>query len=344
MRRIGVIGTFVWDTIRHPSARAGEPVEQWGGVAYSLSAFSAACPPGFTIFPIARVGADLADAAFELLDSLPNVSAHSGIRVVPEANNRVELLYDGVSERKERLTGGVSAWPRDELHQALDSVDALYVNFLSGFEMDLTISESLKVLEIPIYADLHSLFLGPPAASAREPRRLPEWRRWLGCFDAVQMNENELALLGPERADPLELLPELPKLGPLLAVVTRGEAGATYATEFDLPDPFAWPALRRRLSDASLVDPVRMGSEPRVVTVATGVPPLTGDPTGCGDVWGAVLFASLCEGLPVDLAIRRAHAGAAAKMGEGRVERVSAAISAALRTGGRDAVDSAKGG
>src|SRR5690606_36588495 len=98
-------------------------------------------------------------------------------------------------------------------------IDALYINFLSGNEMGVDIAEKISGLDIPVFADLHSLFLGPPGDGPRARRRLPDWERWLGCFDAVQLNENELGLLGPERADPLEMLPRIPEFGPSAAFV-----------------------------------------------------------------------------------------------------------------------------
>ena len=40
-------------------------------------------------------------------------------------------------------------------------LDALYVNFISGFEMSLGTAEALRRgFSGPIYVDLHSLFLG----------------------------------------------------------------------------------------------------------------------------------------------------------------------------------------
>jgi sugar/nucleoside kinase (ribokinase family) len=39
--------------------------------------------------------------------------------------------------------------------------------------------------------------------------------------------------------------------------------------------------------------------------------PRTGDPTGCGDVWGASFFCSLLARHPLDAAMRRANAAAA---------------------------------
>ena len=68
-RRIGVIGTFVWDVIygRDP-ASAG--VEEWGGISYALSGIDAALPDDWELVPVIKVGADLAARAGDFLRSL----------------------------------------------------------------------------------------------------------------------------------------------------------------------------------------------------------------------------------------------------------------------------------
>ena len=64
-RRLGVIGTFVWDVIygRDPRER---PVEEWGGITYALSALDAALPDDWEIVPLVRVGDDLAERGASL--------------------------------------------------------------------------------------------------------------------------------------------------------------------------------------------------------------------------------------------------------------------------------------
>src|SRR5258705_3851495 len=72
-QRIGVIGTFVWDVIHGRDARA-VPVEEWGGITYSLSALDAALPADWEIVPIMKVGHDLAARAREVLSSLRHLA------------------------------------------------------------------------------------------------------------------------------------------------------------------------------------------------------------------------------------------------------------------------------
>ena len=52
-KRVGVIGTFVWDVIHGRDARSS-PVEEWGGVTYTLSGLDAALPDEWEIVPIIK--------------------------------------------------------------------------------------------------------------------------------------------------------------------------------------------------------------------------------------------------------------------------------------------------
>ena len=303
MRRLGAIGTLVWDHILNPFAEAGAEREQWGGAVYSFAALSAACPAGWRIDPIVKIGSDLAERGRAHLAGLPNVAPGLGVLEVEQANNRVELRYHEPDRRDEVQTGGVPGWRWDELEPLLGGLDALYVNFLSGVELELETAQRLRgSFPGPIYADLHSLFLGPPSGGPRTPRPLRDWRAWLACFDAVQLNEDELALLAPEVTDRDALERSLPGAGPGLVLITRGGRGVRYVAAAGFPDdPLAWRGAARGPG-------VRMGEVP----APEGK--LPGDPTGCGDVWGAAFIAGALGGLERETAIVRAQRLAAAKI------------------------------
>lgn len=307
VKRLGVLGTFVWDRIwTREDVGRGEPFTSWGGIAYSLAAAAAACPDGWEVVPVARVGADLEGEARAFLAGLPGVRVEGpSLRVVPEENNRVELFYTDESRRGERLTGGVSGWGWEELEPALEGLDALYVNFISGFELELETAERLRAsFGGPTYADLHSLFLGCPGAGTRALRPLPEWRRWAGCFDAVQLNQDELGTLGAPEGWPEGAAPLL-EAGPGLVAATLGPEGAATARREGFPeDPARWPAHRARPAAGGAPFSGRLHPAPA----------LPGDPTGAGDVWGATLFCGLLAGLGVDAAVEGAHRAAARKL------------------------------
>jgi hypothetical protein len=167
MPRLGVIGALVWDEIHGRDPRSA-PVEEWGGIAYALEALDAALPPDWEVVPLIKVGRDMAPAAAEFLRTLQRVAPSARCVEVPAANNRVVLRYESDSRRCEQLSGGVPGWNWPELGPLIGDLDALYVNFISGFEMDLATAESLRTgFGGPIYADLHSLFLGVGADGMR---------------------------------------------------------------------------------------------------------------------------------------------------------------------------------
>jgi sugar/nucleoside kinase (ribokinase family) len=293
VRRIGVIGSLVWDRIRHPS-RPDSALEQWGGIAYSLAAISASCPEGWSVVPLLKVGDDLADDARDFLLSLPHLSLDAGFRRVPEPTNRVELIYTDADRRGERLTGGVPAWEWAEIEPFLPELDALYLNFISGFEMGLETAQRVRAaFPGPIYADLHSLFLGCPGAGIRQRRALPDWEQWVACFDVVQLNEDEVAMLGGMRPRE-ELAARILEIGASILVETRGEDGVRIEAR---PGP--------------------LSGEPGLLSARIPLdgPPRSGDPTGCGDVWGGTFFAHLLAGEAIESAAEMANRCASAKIG-----------------------------
>lgn len=303
--RVGALGTLVWDRIVHPASPA--PVEQWGGATYSLAALSAAAPPGWAIVPLLKVGEDLAEEARAFVSGMPGLELGSGFRVVPERTNRVELTYTDAHRRGERLTGGVPSWEWEELEPLLEGLDALYLNFISGFEVELEVARRIRATFAgPLYADLHSLFLGCPGAGVRRQRALPEWEEWVRCFDVIQLNEDELSLLAGDRG-PDEVARRALKLGPERVAVTRGGAGARI-----------WTRPGGRFAASGTAGPL---------DVPLPGEALEGDPTGCGDVWGSVHFLGLLEGLEVEPAARRAHLLAAARI----ASRGTAGLSERLR-------------
>ena len=302
--RLGVVGSMVWDRIFARDQRR-EPVEEWGGISYALAATEAAAEDDWTIVPIIKVGADLQDRAFSFFRTLPKLELSNTIQIVPEANNRVELRYQDSERRCERLSGGVPPWRWEEIAPALPSLDALYINFISGFEMELETARRLRMsFAGPIYADLHSLMLGIDPNGMRVPKPLAEWREWIHCFDIVQVNEDELGLLAHFWGDPWRFAADAVGDELRLLLVTLGSRGAAYvASPAYSDDPMQWrrPGLHVH---KTLARPGAVASE-RIA--AADVAAQDGDPTGCGDVWGATFFCRLLAGIPLREAMMQAN-------------------------------------
>jgi pfkB family carbohydrate kinase len=298
--RLGVIGSMVWDVIHAPDRSVA--VEEWGGISYALSGLDAALPDDWQIVPLIKIGSDLAARAAHFLASLRRVAPDGRFIEVPNPNNRVELRYHDDERRSEVLTGGVPAWSWLGLKPLLDSakLDALYINFLSGWELDL---ETMKLIRQhfrgPIYCDLHMLVWAVQPGGLRTLRPLPNVAEWCSCFDFLQVNEDEMGMLAP---DPMALAATALAHGVRTLVVTLSKRGAVFfaPSEFDRIGD-----LRRPRPLGASFGPLRTSLVPVDHIVSSG------DPTGCGDVWGATYFSRLLAGDCVEDAIVAAHRAAA---------------------------------
>ncbi|MGE0440823.1 MAG: carbohydrate kinase family protein [Gemmatimonadales bacterium] len=282
-RRVGIVGSLVWDEI-HGRDPARGPVEEWGGIAYALAGLDAALGDDWDIVPLIKVGRDLARRAEEFLRTLRRVPPGARFIEVPVPNNRVVLRYQSQERRCERMSGGVPGWTWAELGPLVADLDAVYVNFISGFELSLGTANALRDgFRGPLYADLHSLFLGMGLDGIRHLQPLPDAAAWYRCFDYVQLNEEEMAQLS---ADPLALATDMLAAGVRAVLVTLGARGAVYLT--------GDPVRTARIDAESVADP---------------------DPTGCGDVFGATAFARLLAGDALETAVRAANRAAARNAG-----------------------------
>jgi pfkB family carbohydrate kinase len=300
MRRVGVIGTFVWDVIYGRNA-LGTPVEEWGGITYALGAFDAALPPDWELVPLVKIGADLAPRARDFLRGFRRLAKDAAPIEVPYANNRVELRYTSSERRSEVLRGGIPGWSWLGLKPLLHGLDALYINLIAGNEIDLETAQLIRQhYRGPIYIDLHSLLLGIEPSGLRVPRALTNVAAWCRCGDLLQVNEDEMALMA---SDPMALAATALAEHVRCLVVTLGSRGAVYFAAPGFDGGIGW-----------------VGQEPRLGPVRTALVPAMpadpdGDPTGCGDVWGATYFSRLLAGDNFGDAMRAAHLAAARNVG-----------------------------
>ncbi len=301
-RRVGVLGTFVWDVIHGRDVRT-VPVQEWGGITYALAGFDAALPDDWEIVPIIKVGDDLAREARGFLASLKRIAPDAAAVAVPYPNNRVELRYLDDERRSEVLSGGVPGWTWQGLQPLLGNLDALYVNLISGFELDLETAMLLRQhFGGPIYCDLHSLVLAVQPSGLRTLQPIPRVADWCRCFDVLQVNEDELSMLA---SDGMALAATALAAGVQALVVTLGPRGAVYFA------PSHFERLRDRARGAP---PIRLSSgalRTALLAPAPGQVHVKGDPTGCGDVFGATYYSRLLAGDIITDALRAAIAAAA---------------------------------
>ena len=299
-RRVGVIGSFVWDVIHGRDPR-DTPIEEWGGITYALGALDAALPDEWEMVPLVKVGFDLADRARDFMRDLERVAPDAAPIEVPHHNNKVSMHYQSDERRCERLSGGVPGWSWLGLKPLLTGLDALYINLISGFELDLETAQLIRAhFKGPIYCDLHSLVLAVQPDGMRTLQPLPNPAAWCRCFDFLQVNEDEMEMMAP---DPLGLAAVAMASGVNVLNVTMGKRGVVY---------FAAPGFDK------LADLDRGRLAPNMGTIRTELLPAApsrnvfdGDPTGCGDVWGATYFSRLLAGESIADAMRVALVAAA---------------------------------
>jgi pfkB family carbohydrate kinase len=298
--RVGVIGTLVWDTIYGRDQRAS-PIEEWGGITYGLSGLDAALDSDWEIVPIIKVGSDLAERARAFLHTLKRIAPDAALVEVPYPNHRVELRYGDDERRTERLTGHVPGWTWAGLKPVLETarLDALYINFLSGWELDLETTQLVRQsFAGAIYCDIHMMVWAVQADGIRTLRPLSHVREWCACFDLLQVNEDEMRMLAP---DPMALAATAMHAGARCLIVTMSKRGAVY---FAAPDFDRLEITKPRSALGAPSGAMRTALVP-------AVPLEGGDPTGCGDVWGATYFARLLAGDNLGHAILAAHRAAA---------------------------------
>ena len=299
-KRLGVIGSFVWDVIHGRDPR-NAPVEEWGGITYALGALDAALPPDWEIVPVMKIGSDLAARARAYLRTLRRIAPDAALYEVPVPNNRVELRYFSDERRSEVLTGGVPGWSWVALQPLLRGLDALYVNLISGWELDLETARLVRqAFRGPIYCDLHSVTLALREDGLRTPRRLSNVAEWCRAFDFIQVNEDEMALMA---SDPMALAATALAEGVRCLCVTLGPRGVVY---FVAPD-------FNSIADVDARTPlgIARGAIRTALVPAAPTRDASGDPTGCGDVWGATYFSRLLAGDMFGDAIAAAHFAAA---------------------------------
>jgi sugar/nucleoside kinase (ribokinase family) len=125
---------------------------------------------------------------------------------------------------------------------------------------------------------------------------------WCRCFDLLQVNEDELSMLAP---DGFALAATALANGVQSLVVTLGARGAVY---------FAPPSFERladRVSGASSLSLSSGALRTALLAPSAEHAHVKGDPTGCGDVFGATYYSRLLAGDIITDALRSAlHAAA----------------------------------
>ena len=185
--KIGLIGNIVADEI---TMLDGSLTKSWGGAYYSIAIFDKLLKGNERLLPLTPVGYDVWGELQSDLKKFLKVET-SALYQANEKNNKVFLKYLNSNERDERAEDILQPIEVEKFDYVMDT-DALFFNFISGFEVTLdTLQEVRKTFGGKMLMDLHSLSLGIDEKGYRYKRVPKDWKSWVACFDCVQMNQVE---------------------------------------------------------------------------------------------------------------------------------------------------------
>ncbi len=251
-KRIGVVGTFIRDTI---VTLDGRKVESIGGLYHTMAYLACLVEADTFVQPLCHVGDDFYETVRDALKRLSANILFDSMHRVPQPNTQVTLTYRSLETRDEVTSATMPPITAAEI-AAIAECDTVLINLISGDDVTLEALTTLrKSRPSPlIYLDLHSLALGIDAAGKRYYRAIPNWQEWLAACNILQMNEREAATLagGDENFTRSDLL----NFGKYLAAelvsachITLGGAGSLlvyrHAGEvlYEYCQPFAVPQV-----------------------------------------------------------------------------------------------------
>ncbi len=285
--KVLVIGHLCLDVI-HPLK--GPEIESYGGIYYAIGTLAALLGPGDSVIPVFGLNASDYEPLVGNLSRFPNVDC-SGIFAFEEPTNRVQLHYTSASTRIECSRNIATPIPFDRIRKFL-SVDGILVNMISGSDITLETFDQIRMAirpaRTPIHFDYHSLTLGVNGNNERFRRPLENWRRWGFMTDTIQMNEDEIRGLSGEAMSEEQTAGHLLTLSVRAVLITRGERGvAVYSND------------RKRLTRTDIPGLAVNGG---------------GEPTGCGDVFGAAFHYCFIKTSDLIASAEFANRTAAAKV------------------------------
>jgi pfkB family carbohydrate kinase len=308
--RIGIIGQPCIDEIIQPGRDRVD--RALGGVLYSFAAMERLIREANmgSFVPMSWLSVPDRPILDPLLDTFRYMDRNSGLWPMEAQTNRVQLVYRENGDRTEHCSHILLPLTGSEINSTLlDSLDGLFVNMISGFDigietLEVALAESKK--RPYVHLDIHALVLGAlsernadaPFGGGRTPRGVKEWKRWLAIADSVQMNELEARWLAdPEIQSERELLQyillsnQFPKLRYL--IITRAERGATL---FDFEHEMVFNAV------ASPIKAI--------------------ETTGSGDVFGSAFIFFVLSGSAPEEALQKAVEWASWNTTLGNIEQI----------------------
>ena len=291
---------FVWDVIHGRDPRDA-PVEEWGGITYALrrARRGAAGRLGDRADHQGRATTSRrarASSSRALRRIAPDAALDRGARTRTTAWSCATTSDERRSEqphrRRARRGAGsgssrCSTRPRRALHQPHQRLRARPRD---------RAARSGSTFAARSTATCTRCCCAVQPDGLRTPQPLPNVAAWCRCFDLLQVNEDEMAMMAP---DPMALAATALATG--VRCLARDARAARRGVLRGARASSGSPTSRARapLGAALGPDAHRAGSRSAERRMTTG------DPTGCGDVWGATYFSRLLAGDKLADAMRR---------------------------------------
>ncbi len=205
MKKIGIIGAPCIDEIISPS---GEVTGfSLGGILYSYAVLERIARENnldVTFFPFTII----AERDLEFLEPFFTKLEHFDFSHTPRSKdattNRVQLIYQDEGKRKEVCSVILpEVTPEHLATDVLSSLDGLFVNMISGYDISIDTMEWLRSkTSAYIHLDVHALTLGKLSESGRRFAPVTDWHRWALAANSVQLNEKEALFFPPAGSEP----------------------------------------------------------------------------------------------------------------------------------------------
>ncbi len=286
MKKIGIIGAPCIDEIISPTGEM--TAQQLGGILYSYAAMERLARENHyyvAFYPLTFIAERDGKLVKPFFDTLTHFDFSLSPRSATAEYNRVRLVYSDEVNRREHCASILpELLPEHFDVDLLRSLDGLFINMISGFDIGVETMEWLRInTNAHIHLDVHALTLGSLSERGRHFAPVEKWQRWAIAADSLQLNQNE-ALYFPQRSS----IPYVAALRSLVdatrnrsVILTRAENGCI-AYDISSQEKFMIPAEK-------------------VETI---------DTTGSGDVFGAVFALEKVMGNSLEQAAREANAWA----------------------------------
>lgn len=256
-----ILGTVCCDEIQRPGEKSQYG---FGGIYYNIVTLGQLFGEEGTVYPICKIGELDYESILDQFTRYP-VICTDYVQKYPGRNNTVTLKYYSPEERVEYSTHLPKPFTINELIP-LPDVKLLLVNFISGIEMRYRTFQALrKRLKIPLYVDMHSIFLGFKRNGERIYLRNRDWSHWHEIGDIVQMNRTEAQILAgrtfEDEEEYIRFGKYLLEKGAKIVLITKGSEGVL----------LLWKSGNRLLDKS--IPAYRYGN--------------SREPTGCGDVFSS---------------------------------------------------------